>query len=323
MYSRQALAYLLAWHAILSLIGSAPDTAARPVVTGGLLGLAVSIDYPSAILVGLALAGLVPRLAPRARLLVLAPVALSCGLVALYHQAAFGSPLATPYHRRFWFTPDVLARQGLDLAAFQQGPALGMGVPSATVMAELCFGTFKGLFVYCPVLLLGLVGHLAGLRTERRRLHLASLLVFLAYLAFNGALGTQVHAYGRHFWGGLSVLWGPRYLLAAVPFLACGLLALDWRRPSIRMACCALLLVSCAINVVGTMFSDVVLSTYAFGPDLEFPLAYVLRLFLAHGPRVPLLAAYGAPGWTQAALLAGLVAFSVCALRRFHRQPAP
>ena len=117
------------------------------------------------------------------------------------------------------------------------------------------------------------------------------------------------------------MLWGPRYLLAAVPFLACGLLALDWGRAPIRIACGALLLVSCAINVAGTMFSDVVLSTYAFGPDLEFPLAYVCRLLLAHGPRVPLLAAYGTPGWFQATLVAGLVALSVGALYRLHRKP--
>jgi hypothetical protein len=319
MYSRQALAYLLAWHAILSLVAATPASAARHLVAGALLGLAVSIDYPSAILAGFVVAGLVPRLDPRGRLLVLGPVALACVLVALYHQSAFGSPLATPYHRRFWFTPDVLARQGLDLSAFQQGPALGIGLPSPLVMATLCFGTFKGLFVYCPVLLLGLVGHLAGLRTDRRRFHLASLLVFLAYLTFNAALGTQQPEYGRHFWGGLSVLWGPRYLLAAVPFLACGLLALDWGRAPIRIACGALLLVSCAMNVAGTMFSDVVLSTYAFGPDLEFPLAYVGRLLLAHGPRVPLLAAYGAPGWIQAALLAGVVAVSAMSLYRLHR----
>jgi hypothetical protein len=321
MYSRQALAYLLAWHAILSLRREGAS-AVRSAIAGSLLGAALSIDYASAILVTLVLAFLLPRMPARQRLVTLAPIVAACVLIALYHQAAFGSPLATPYHRRFWFTPEVLARQGLDLSTFQEGAALGIGAPSLAVMGALCFGTFKGLFVYCPVLLLGLLGHFAGLRTDRRRLHLASLLVFLAYLTFNAALGTQMPEYGRHFWGGLSVLWGPRYLLAAVPFLACGLLALDWGRAPIRIACGALLLVSCAINVVGTMFSDVVLSTYAFGPDLEFPLPYAFRLLLAHGPRVPLLAAYGAPGWIQAALVAGLLAFSVGALYRFHKQPA-
>jgi hypothetical protein len=324
MYSRQALAYLLAWHAILSLApkGGAP----RPrhaLVAGALLGAAVSVDYASAILVTLALVFLLPRLGRRERFFVLAPLAVALGLVALYHQAAFGSPLATPYHRRFWYTPDVLAREGVDLAAFQEGPSLGIGAPSLAVMAALCFGPFKGLFVYCPVLLLGLAGHAAGLfRGARRRFHLACLLVFLAYLAFNSTLGTHVPAHARHFWGGLSVLWGPRYLLGVVPFLACGLVALDWRRRGARLAVHALLLLSCTVNVVGTMFSDVMLSTNAFGPELEFPSWYAVSLLAARGPRVPLLASYGAPLLVQIAILAALAALTVALWRAVGPRPA-
>ena len=317
MYSRQALAYLLAWHAILCLVpaNGAPRARHAPLA-GALLGAAVSVDYASAVLVALALVFLLPRLGRQERLLVLAPLAVALGLVAVYHQAAFGSPLVTPYHRRFWFTPEVLARQGVDLAAFQEGPSLGIGLPSLAVMAALCFGTFKGLFVYCPALLLGLVGHASGLfRGARRRFHLGCLLVFLGYLAFNSALGTHAPEHARHFWGGLSVLWGPRYLLGVVPFLACGLVALDWRRRGTRLAVHALLLVSCTLNVVGTMFSDVMLSTNAFGPELEFPPAYAVSLLAARGPRVPLLASYGVPPLVQVAVLAALTALTVALWR--------
>jgi hypothetical protein len=315
MYSRQALAYGLAWHAVVSLVG-VPEkplpSRGSCLVAGAFLGAAIGIDYASAILVVLSLFFLLPRLTVTARLLVLVPLLALLGLTALYHQAAFGSPFTTPYHERFWFTPELLARRGLDFSAFQAGPALGMQAPSAAVMLQLCFGSFKGLFVYSPVLVLGLVGHLAGLRAPQcRRLHVYSLLVFLGYLTFNSTLGTHVPEYGRHFWGGLSGLWGPRYLYGVVPFLACGLVGLEWRQRSLRMLCYGLLLVSCAFNVLGAMFSDVVMSTSAFAPHMRAPLAYVVKLVLLRGPRVPLLEAYGVAPAVQWAVLLALAALSL------------
>jgi len=324
MYSRQALAYGFAWHAALTMTHGPGEP--RPgrgswLVGGALLGAAVAVDYSSALLVGLLLLFLLPTAAASARLLTLLTLAAGVTGIALYHRAAFGSPLATPYHFRFWFTPEHLARQGLDFAAFQAGPALGLNAPSLAVMAQLCFGAFKGLFVYSPVLLLGLLGHVAGLPDARRRFfHSGCLLVFLCYLAFNSMLGTHVAEYGRYFWGGLSALWGPRYLYGVIPFLAVGLVRLDWRRPGPRVLCYVLLVVSCFFNVLGAMFSDVVMSTYAFGPELRAPLVYVTRLLLGHGPRVPLLDAYGVAGAVQWAVLTALAALAVFAARRLGRR---
>ena len=320
MYSRQGLAYLLAWHALVTLVrpGAVPPRACA--AAGLLFGGAIAVDYASGLLVAVALPFLLSRLDVRGRVWLLAPLAAGLALLALYHRTAFGSFLTTPYHHRYWFTPEVLAREGLDLAGFQEGAALGMGAPSPRVMAALCFGAFKGLFVYCPVLLLGLAGHLAGVvRHGRRAFHLAALLAFLAYLVFNSTLGTHVPRFGRHFWGGLSVLWGPRYLLAVVPVLACGLVALDWARRHVRWTAAALLAVSAAVNLAGTMYSDVVLSTYAFGPELEFPLAHVARLVAGAGPRVPLLDVYGVPAAVQAAVLAALLAATAVVLRPWFR----
>jgi len=318
MYSRQALAYGLAWHAVLSLMGSRDQPAPSPLSAlgaGTLLGAAIAIDYAAAILVALSLLFLLPRLPAAARLLTLTALGVMLGLLALYHEHAFGSPWATPYHFRFWFTAEPLARQGIDLAAFQQGPALGMNGPSLAVMLRLCFGTFKGLFVYSPLLLAGLLGHLAGLRDPRcRTFHVYCLLVFLCTLTFNSTLGTHVPEYGRHFWGGLSVLWGPRYLYGVVPFLAVGLVRLDWRRRATRILCGGLLLVGCVFNLLGAMFSDVVMSTSAFGPELRSPLAYVMRLLLLRGPRVPMLDVYGVAPAAQWAVLLALAAASALML---------
>jgi hypothetical protein len=327
-YSRPALAYGLAWHAALTLLARPEPTRPRPaacVLAGAFLGAAIGVDYASAILVALSVLFLVPRLPGTSRLLVVLPLLALLATTALYHQVAFGSPFTTAYHHRFWFTPEVLPGLGLDLSPFRENPAVGVNAPSLGVLLELCFGSYKGLFVYSPVLLLGLAGHVAGLRNPRcRRFHVFALVVFLSYLTFNSTLGAREPAeYGRLLWGGLSVLWGPRHLYAAIPLVACGLVGLDWRRAPLRRLAYALLLISCVFNVLGAMFSDVVMSTYALGPQLRSPLAYVFELLLLRGPRVPLLDSYGVDPAVQWAVLLALVLLSVTVVwRELRGRPA-
>ena len=323
-YSGPALAYGLAWHAVLFLL-PAPGTSgpgrSACLAAGLLLGAAVGVDYASALLLLLTLAFLLPPLPATARALVVLPLLALLGLTALYHQAAFGSPFLTAYHFRFWFTPELLARQGLDLAAFQENPAVGLHAPHPGVMLQLCFGSFKGLFVYSPVLLLGLLGHLRGLyRPECRRLHLFSLAVFLGYLAFNSTFGADASDYSRLVWGGLSVQWGPRHLYAILPFLAVGLAGLDWRRASLRVLAHALLLLSCVLNAAGAMFADVLMSTYAFAPEMRAPLAYVLKRLWHGGPRVPLLDVYHVAAPAQWLPLLALATLTAVVLRRELRE---
>jgi hypothetical protein len=326
MYSRPALAYGFAGHAVLTLSGwkaRTPPTWAACLAAGLLLGAAVAIDYASAILVALCLAFFLSRLPRPARLATVLPVLAVLAATAAYHRAAFGSAFTTPYHFRFWSTPPVLLQRGLDLAPFRDNPAVAAHLPSPRVMVELCFGSYKGLFVYSPVLLLGLAGHLAGLRRPgHRRFHGFALAVFLSYLALNATLGAGDPEQGRLAWGGLSTLWGPRHLYAVVPFLALGLTALDWRRAWLRRLAYVLLVFSSAVNVAGAMFSDVVMSTYALGPELQAPLAYTFDLLRARGPRVPLLDAYHVSAPVQWAVLVALGALSGFLLRRpWRSQP--
>jgi hypothetical protein len=320
MYSRQALAYLLLWHAILSLARRAEPSQKTCIAAGLLCGTAVSIDYSSAMLAGLGLLFVLSRLVWPARILVVFPFVAVLGLTALYHELCFGSPLATPYHHRFWFTPRPLAERGLDFSLFEQGRFIGMNLPSARVMVQLCFGPFKGLFVYSPILLLGLIGHFVGLRTgPRRGWHLLSLIVFVTYLTFNSTMGTHLPDHGHHIWGGQSVLWGPRHLFAVLPFLAYGLSRLDWRRAWVRLTCGGLLLVSVVFNVLGTMFSHVMMRTDAFGPELRFPLGYALTLFAGRGPRITLLDSYDVNPFAQIVVFLALVLLSIallCAILR-------
>jgi hypothetical protein len=323
-YSHAALAYGLSWHAVLWLWpapGASGPGRGACLAAGALLGAAVGIDYGCALLVLLTLAFVLPALPGAARALVAAPLVALLGLTALYHQAAFGSPFVTAYHFRFWLTPEVLARRGLDLSAFRENPALGLRAPRPDVMFHLCFGLFKGLFVYCPVLLLGLIGHLRGLRRPTcRRLHLLSLAVFAGYLVFNSTFATGASEWDSLRWGGLSEYWGPRHLLATVPFLAVGLAGLDWRRSGVRGLTGTLLLVSCALNALGAMFGDVAMFAYAFGPEMRSPLAYVLKRLWLEGPRVPLLDVYDVARPVQWLALLALMTLTAVVGRREIRE---
>jgi hypothetical protein len=316
MFSRQALAYFLLWHALLTLASrrAVPGTAA--LAAGACAGLAVAVDYPALVLAALGLPLLLARMDRRGRLLVAVPLLAVLALTAAYHASAFGSFLSTPYHHRFWHTAEPLASRGIDLALFQEGPTAGLGVPDLSVMARLCFGAYKGIFIYSPVLLMGLAGHLAAIaRGPLRRLHLASLGIFLAYLAFNSSLGSSMEDYGHHFWGGLAILWGPRYLFGIIPVLAVGLVRLDWERAWVRALAWLSLGLSVVFNLTGAAFSHVILSTPAFGDKLRRPLAHALGLLLEHGPRIPLLDVYGAPPMAQAAILLLLVGLSAGVFR--------
>jgi hypothetical protein len=322
MYSRQALAYLLLWNAILPFARSEEPRGRTCAIAGGLAGAAIAIDYGAAVLVGLFLPVAVLRLARASTVAFLLPLAGVVGLVLLYHDASFGSPLSTPYHHRFWKTPPALAERGIDLAAFQEGPSLGVNRPDIGVMFQLSFGRFKGLFLYSPILGLGLLGHLLALRASRDRgLHAFCLAVFVSYLILNSTLGTHVGEHGRQFWGGLSTLWGPRYLFAVQPFLAWGLVALPWSRVPVRAAALLLLSVSCLWNVAATMFSQVIMSAFAFGPELDSPLTYVLSLLFRSGPRLSLLDAYGVSPIAQGGAFGLLVAISAWILMSAVRTP--
>jgi len=317
MYSRQAVAYLLLWRAVLLFARDRPPTLGRCALAGALCGASVSVDYPAAILAALLVVFVVPGLGVRRSLALLVPLAVLVGLTGLYHFTVFGSAFSTPYHHRFWTTPSVLAERGVDLAAFQAGPRLGIGAPDPRVMLELCFGPYKGLFLCAPVLALGLLGHLLALGGARRRVGSAfCLLAFAAYLTFNGAIGAHMGELGRQYWGGLGTLWGPRYLFAILPFLAFGIAGLDWGRAVVRYSALGLLAVSCALNVAATMLSQTTMSTFVFDPELGSPITHLAGLLLRLGPRVPLLDAYGVSPALQVVVVLALLAASAALLWR-------
>lgn len=171
----------------------------RLLGVGVLLGLAVLIEYPSAV-VGLPVALYAVLLERRRAVLygiagALAPLA----VLALYDLLAFGTPLPIGYeHSTLW------------QEQHQQG-FLSLSAPTWTAFWGLTGGSFRGLFFFAPVLLLALPGVILGLRDRAARLPIA-----VVAIGFGGML--LFASSSAMWWGGFAV--GPRYVLPAVPLLA-------------------------------------------------------------------------------------------------------
>lgn len=170
----------------------------RDAAGGALLGLAVLAEYPAAVPAALLLAILLLVDRRRAARAVTGglPFAL---LLALYDAACFGSPLALSSAHERAGSFQSLAATGL----------FGVSFPSPVTAARLLLDPARGLFLFSPILLLAL----AALPAARR---VTKLPAFAALVGVPASL-LLVYAGYPNWHGGWSA--GPRYLVAALPFL--------------------------------------------------------------------------------------------------------
>ncbi len=200
---------LFAGFAIALALGSAGPPARDWMLSAGLGlagGWATVTEYPAgpaaAIIAGLALAAAAP--AGRRRLLRvaggIAAGALPCAAIVLgYHAAAFGSPFATPLGH---------------LVGFAEVRDTPFHVPTAAALQQILFGLKRGLLPLAPVLLAAPAGFVIGLaRRGQRGAWLAAAAVIIYYLGLNASFQTPLAGWS----------YGPRYIAAALPFLALGL----------------------------------------------------------------------------------------------------
>ncbi|HSB64469.1 MAG TPA: hypothetical protein VLJ18_09905 [Thermoanaerobaculia bacterium] len=170
----------------------------RDLVGGALLGLAVISEYPAAVPAGvLALCAVVP--APRRALALAAGAAPFAALLGVYDLACFGGvlELSSAHERASGFRS--LASTGF----------FGISLPSPGIVLRLLADPSKGLLVFSPFLVLW-PGALHSSRGAlpfggRLALGLVPLSLLLLYAGY------------PNWHGGFSV--GPRYLVAALPFL--------------------------------------------------------------------------------------------------------
>jgi hypothetical protein len=134
----------------------------------------------------------------------LAPIAILAG----YHDAVFGGPFVTPYHR-------VVDES---FAAVHGRGILGLQLPSATSLYEHLLSPWGGLLVWAPLCVFGILGGLHAARTthdhgERARQLLCAAVAGSLLLVLIGLEQS----------GGWRV--GPRYFVLAMPLTVPGLVA--------------------------------------------------------------------------------------------------
>lgn len=126
-------------------------------------------------------------------------------ILSIYHFLAFGNPFLTPYH--FPTGPDSF---GVHIE--QNTRLLGIGMPSLESLYGLTFSTFRGIFIFSPILLLSLYGIFILFKNSNYKKEICIIsLIFVIFLIFNASMDRFWHA-------GLS--FGPRYLIPIIPFMA-------------------------------------------------------------------------------------------------------
>jgi hypothetical protein len=193
-----------------------PPRTALVGAAGLLAGLAVSFEYPLAlvgvVLFAYAISGSRPRI-PRVASYAAGAV-IGAAPVLAFNQWAFGSPLQFAY-------ADAVSVQGLtghEVLGLNDGGFFGISAPRPGAALDLLLSG-RGLLAITPVVAMGIAGALA----MRRRSHRAEANVILAvaavYFLYNAG-------YWLPFGGGSP---GPRFLIPALPFVALGI-ATAWRR---------------------------------------------------------------------------------------------
>jgi len=209
------------------------------LLIGFLWGLSIISEYPTGLLVaslGLYLLSLQSTWASRARSALYVSVGALVPLFihSVYLRAAFGSPFALPY--KFVFEPvfRVHHEEGL----------LGINPPTPAGIFGVLVSRYRGLFFFCPFLLLSFFGIARWIRegTERREL-----VLMIALLVTYFIFGTSYYAWD----GGGST--GPRHMIPILPFLVISVLPFlrngaKWR----FFLCLGLVIVSIGLMFVST-----------------------------------------------------------------------
>lgn len=250
------------------------------VGAGALLGYAAITEYPTVLIAGVvglyALWALADRIGVLLRLITGAVPALV--LLAIHDVAAFGTPLPVGYfHSALW--TDV-----------HQTGLVSLTYPHFDALWGLTFGLHRGLFVLSPYLLLAIPGYRVLWRGGWRAEVVVLAAVPILYLAFNSSSAMWT--------GGFGV--GPRYLVAALPFVglaAAAGLAWVWRPIGAILVAWSFVAVW-AETVAGQTFPD-----YSANPLFEFSLPKLLAGDIARNAGTVL----GLSGWASFLPLVAIV----------------
>lgn len=186
-------------------------TVRRDYIAGLSAGFAVASEYPA--ILSCAALGLYVATSGLPRLLRYGLGTIPAAVLILANNyMTTGSPFSVSYGANPNF-PEI-----------NTGNAMGFTAPNIDTMAWLFVGEYRGLFFWCPVMMLSIVGLVELLKRERA---VAAMIVAVTVMIL-----LQVSAFYSAF-GGNSV--APRYLAPALPFigLAAAYGARRWPEPAL------------------------------------------------------------------------------------------
>jgi hypothetical protein len=145
-----ALLVTLAWILLLAPLDRPLFLSPRRALFGGAAaGFAFSTEYPTVLIGAVIFATLLARRTPVSAMASASLGAAAGALPALiYHQIAFGSPWLTGYS----------FKASSDFHAIHSSGLLGISWPSVEAVWGILFGASRGVFFYCPLLLLAPLG---------------------------------------------------------------------------------------------------------------------------------------------------------------------
>jgi hypothetical protein len=293
-----AMLDLLAVYLAVRMARSGSSSLAAAISCGAALGAALTVDYVNAVLVPIVSLFLLysfrKDLARFAKgfgvLLVVSAVGVA--LLAAYNQAAFGNPFVT--------SEQAYQQNGSLLSSFSYPLPAGLYLD--------LFSPLRGVFIYCPVLVLGAVGldtMLSRRETATEGLLLAACFagILLPYSVWTDAVGGEA--------------FGQRFLVPAIPFLLLpsGFVVCGRRRGLTALAY--------LLYGVGVVFNGVAAVTTAI-PQVEevwhFPfLTQVLPRFLSGGLDTWWWRQAGPSWWAPAILIIAAALLLPFATRRLTR----
>lgn len=237
-YSHQFVAALLFGAFALLLMSPGRQQGiglARALLFGLLSGFVVISEYPPAIIVAVLGIYALTRLRPIEIVIAILGGLPALVLMAAYDMAAFGTIWPVGYsHSALW--------QDQHHTGF-----MSITYPHPEAIWGLLFGSFRGLFVRAPWLLLLLPGGIAWWRSREQRGAL--------WVCLLSALGLILfYSSSIMWWGGFGI--GPRYLVPMLPFVALiaifGLQSL-WSQPLLKFASVVLILLSGTLTWLETL----------------------------------------------------------------------
>ncbi len=221
---------VIAFERLSPLLADEPTSLARDVQGVLACSAAVFSEYPALIAVAPLLVCALWR-HPR-RLIRALPVALIPAALLMWHQyASFGNP----------FTPGYGKLANTPFATQMNSGFFGIGLPRPGAALQLLVGIYRGLFVYCPLLVFAVAGFFFTESEKQKRLFTVAGTAATLLWLLNASYG---------YWQG-GACFGPRHLVMAIPLLALGLMALParwWTHPLFIVTA----VLSVAINLLGT-----------------------------------------------------------------------